>query len=77
MMRARLEEIFRTVLGDESIALEDNTRAADLPGWDSLTHINAMFGVEHEFGVQFIGDEFARVQTVGELEDLLAARGAS
>ena len=37
MMRARLEEIFRTVLGDESIALEDNTRAADLPGWDSLT----------------------------------------
>ena len=36
-----------------------------------------MFGVEQEFGVQFIGDEFARVQTVGELEDLLAARGAS
>ena len=76
MMRARLEEIFRTVLGDESIALEDNTRAADLPGWDSLTYVNAMFGVEQEC-VQFIGDEFARVQTVGELEDLLAARGAS
>jgi acyl carrier protein len=76
-MRAELEEIFRAVLGDDSIELDADTRAADLPGWDSLAHINAMFGVEQAFGVQFLGDEFARVQTIGELETLLASKGAA
>lgn len=75
-MRAELQEIFRSVLGDPSIELEAETRAADLPGWDSLAHINAMFGVEQAFGVQFLGDEFAKVQTIGELEALLAQKGA-
>lgn len=76
-MREQLQEIFRTVLGDDSIELDTDTRAADLPGWDSLMHINAMFGVEQAFGVQFLGDEFARVQTIGELEQLLVAKGAN
>lgn len=76
-MREQLQEIFRSVLGDDSIQLDTDTRAADLPGWDSLAHINAMFGVEQAFGVQFLGDEFARVQTIGELEQLLSAKGAS
>jgi acyl carrier protein len=75
-MRERLEEIFRSVLGDGGIRLETGTRAVDLPGWDSLAHINAMFAIEQEFGVQFPGDEFARVTTIGELEDLLVAKGA-
>lgn len=76
-MRDRIADIFRIVLGDESIQLEADTRAADLPGWDSLAHINAMFGIENSFGVQFVGDEFARVQTIGELEELLAQKGAT
>jgi acyl carrier protein len=76
-MRERIEEIFRTVLQDDSIELDRQTRAADLPGWDSLAHINAMFGIEQAFGVQFLGDEFARVATIGELEELLARKGAS
>jgi hypothetical protein len=36
-----------------------------------------MFGIEQAFGVQFLGDEFARVATIGELEELLARKGAS
>jgi acyl carrier protein len=75
-MRDRLQEIFRSVLGDGSIRLEEGTRAVDLPGWDSLAHINAMFAIEQDFGVQFPGDEFARIGTIGELEQLLVRKGA-
>ena len=75
-MRDRLEEIFRSVLGDSAIRLEASTRAVDLPNWDSLAHINAMFAIEQEFGVQFPGDEFARIQTIGELEELLGQKRA-
>ena len=73
-MREQLQDIFRAVLGDDSIELESDTRAADLPNWDSLMHINTMFAVEQAFGVQFLGDEFARVQTIGELEALLTSK---
>jgi acyl carrier protein len=75
-MREELEEIFRSVLGDDTIELDTDTRPVALPGWDSLAHINAMFGVEQAFGVEFLGDEFARVQTIGELEALLVGKGA-
>ena len=75
-MREELEEIFRSVLGDDAIELDAHTRPVALPGWDSLAHINTMFGVEQAFGVEFVGDEFARVQTIGELEELLVAKGA-
>jgi acyl carrier protein len=73
---ARIEEVFRAVLGDGSIELADDARAADLPGWDSLAHINAMFALENEFGVEFPGDEFARLETIGDLKAALAAKGA-
>jgi acyl carrier protein len=75
-MREQLEEIFRSVVGEDAIELDADTRPVDLPGWDSLAHVNVMFGVEQAFGVQFLGDEFARVQTIGELEELLVAKGA-
>jgi acyl carrier protein len=74
---ARIEEVFRAVLGDGSIELADETRAADLPGWDSLAHINAMFALENEFGVEFPGDEFGRLETIGDLKAALAAKGAT
>lgn len=70
----RLEEIFRAVLGDPSVRLDDATRAVDLPGWDSLAHINTMFAVENEFGVEFPGDEFARLETIGDLKASIAAK---
>lgn len=73
-MHERLEEIFRAVLGDPSVRLEDATRAVDLPGWDSLAHINTMFAVENEFGVEFPGDEFARLETIGDLKAAVAAK---
>jgi acyl carrier protein len=73
---ARIEEVFRAVLGDGSLEVTDETRAADLPGWDSLAHINAMFALENEFGVEFPGDEFARIETIGDLKAALAAKGA-
>jgi len=59
------------VLGDDSIALTDETTGADLPGWDSIMHINTMFSIEEEFGIQFVGDEFARLNSIGELKEAL------
>lgn len=70
----RLEEIFRTVFDDEDLTLTDETTSADIPGWDSLAHVNLMFTVEQEFGVQFVGNQFSEFENVGELRRFLESR---
>lgn len=66
-----LERVFRDVFGDETIVLTPDMTAADVPGWDSLGHINLMFSLEERFGVQFEGNQLAEFANVGELERFL------
>ncbi len=51
----RLETVFREVLNQPGLELRDEMGGPDIAGWDSLAHINVMFGIEEEFGVQFVG----------------------
>ena len=69
-----LEEIFQNVLDDDEISLTNDTRPVDLPGWDSLAHVNVMFSIEDAFGIQFADGEFAELKSIGELKDVLVHR---
>ena len=73
----RLREIFRDVLNEPALELTDETTAVDLPGWDSLAHINTLFAIEETFGIQFHTGEFARLESIGDLKRALAAKGAA
>lgn len=72
----RLEEVFQSVFNDCSITLTSGTTAEDIPGWDSLTYINIITGVEQRFGVQFLSSELAMFRDVGALVDCLKTKGA-
>lgn len=67
----QLEEVFRAVFNDDSIKLEDGTTANDIPGWDSVAHINLMLSIEQSFGIQFSGDQFSGFENVGKLKQFL------
>lgn len=67
----RLETVFRDLFNDEGIVLTDDTTSADITGWDSLAHVNLMFSIEQEFGVQFDDDQFTEFTDVGELRRML------
>jgi acyl carrier protein len=73
----RLQDIFRDVLNDPGLELTDGTTAAELPGWDSLAHINVLFAIEETFGVRFRTGEFGRLESIGDLKGMLAAKGAA
>lgn len=74
MIQERLNEIARSVFDDDSLVLTSSSKAADVPGWDSLAHINFMFSVETEFGVQFSDDEFVGFEDIGDLTSMLARK---
>jgi len=67
----RLEQIARDVFDDDSLVLTDSMTSANVSGWDSLAHVNFMYSVENEFGVQFSEDEFIAFEDIGALKRLL------
>lgn len=70
----RLQEIAREVFRDDSLILTDAAKPGEVPGWDSLAHMNFMLGVEEEFGVEFSEDEFVGFVDIGELKRILAEK---
>ncbi|GAA0294608.1 phosphopantetheine-binding protein [Kineococcus aurantiacus] len=69
----RMLQVFREVLGRDEVELTDSTTAADVPGWDSLAHINIMYSLEAEFGVRFSDEQLTSFQDVGQLRRFLVA----
>jgi len=68
----KLTEVFQDVFDDEEITISPSTTAADIDGWDSLTHITLLAAVEDEFGVKFSMKAVQHLQNVGELAALIA-----
>ncbi|MBQ9384647.1 MAG: acyl carrier protein [Ruminiclostridium sp.] len=71
----RLNRLFRDFFDDEDIEIDADTTADDIDDWDSLNHITLMSAVEQEFGVRFTMGEVSGMKNVGEMADIIKARG--
>lgn len=71
----RLNSVFREVLDDESIVLDDNTVADDVEGWDSFEHINLIVAIEEEFGFRIPMGKVVTMKNVGEMVDIILEMG--
>jgi acyl carrier protein len=69
----KLTTIFDKIFDDE-IELTPKTSAADIPEWDSLTHVRLILSVEKAFGIKFSAAEVANLKDVGDLMNLIALR---
>ena len=75
MIYARLNKVFRDVFDDDSITVNPKTTAKDIEDWDSLEHITLISAVEKEFKMKFKMGEIASMKNVGEMANIVAARG--
>lgn len=67
----KVNEIFWDVFDDESIEVKEETTAADIEDWDSLTHITLISEVEGEFGFTFAMKDVLGMENVGEMLDII------
>jgi acyl carrier protein len=77
-IRAELQEIFRQVFDDPTIVLKDDMTAADVEGWDSVTHIDLLIAVEGALGIKFATAEMSRLkerdQNIGSFVRLIDSK---
>jgi len=67
----KLNLVFRDVFDDDSICVEDESVAADIEGWDSLTHITLISAIEDEFDIKFNMKDVVKMKNVGEMVDAI------
>jgi acyl carrier protein len=73
--RQRLTTVFREVFDDDTLEITDEMTAADVDGWDSLTHVTLVVSCEKVFGLRLSPAQVGRLKNVGQMLDVLVERG--
>ena len=70
----QLTEVFSDLFDQDDLVLRPETTAADVPGWNSLMHVNLIVAVEMRFKVKFRTSEVEAMHSVGHLADMIEAK---
>jgi acyl carrier protein len=67
----QVQDIFRKIIDNQEITINEDTTANDVEDWDSLTHIQLIVAIEKYFGVKFSSKEIITAKNIGELVDII------
>jgi len=74
MISPELKEVILKQLNLDDFDLQDETIAPEVPGWDSLNHINIILAVEEKFRIKFKSRELLQLKCVGDLQKLVDSK---
>jgi acyl carrier protein len=74
MIKHDLKRVILQELRLDDWQIDDETTAAEVPGWDSLSHANVILAVEKAFGVRFSNVEVLKLNNIGDLQGLLDSK---
>lgn len=67
----KLNTIFRDVMDNDDIVLEEGSSAEDIEEWDSVAHVQLIEEIEAVLGVKFSAKEMMSWDDVGEFVDAI------
>jgi len=73
-VKRRLNVVFQDVFDESSLEIKDDMTAADVEGWDSISHINLIVAVEKEFRIRLTTAEVRGLNNVGDFIALIALK---
>ena len=71
-----LQAIFAEVFDRDDIGLRRDLTAKDVAGWDSFKQVELIIECESRFKMRFTSAEVDGFRNLGDLVDVVAARGA-
>lgn len=74
MISDELKKVILGALKLEDFNLTDDTIAPQVPGWDSLTHVNVILAVEKHYNIRLKNLEILRLKNVGDLQKLVDSK---
>ncbi len=74
MIKPDLKRVILQELKLDDWQIEAETLAAEIPGWDSLSHASIILAVEKAFGVRFSNVEVLKLNNLGDLQRLLDSK---
>jgi len=74
MISEKLKSVILKELKLDEFNIEDETRADQVPGWDSLNHINVIMAIEKDYNLRFKGVEVLRCKNIGDLQKLIDSK---
>jgi acyl carrier protein len=78
MLDDQIANAFRAAMRlDASFALRDNMSYDDVPGWDSLGHMNLITELESRFGIVLDIDEIVMLDSVGMVREVMSRKRAA
>lgn len=67
----KVNELCKDVFDDEELVINEKMTAADVEGWDSLTHVQLISEIEGAFNIKFTLGEIQKFANIGELIDTI------
>lgn len=74
MISDELKTIILSALKLDAFDFRDETVASEVPGWDSLNHVNVILAVEKHYNIRFKNMEILRLQSIGDLQKLINSK---
>jgi acyl carrier protein len=71
MISERMRKVILKALKLKEFELRDETRAYEVPGWDSLNHVVVLAAIEKEYNLRFRSQEVLRLNNIGDLQTLV------
>ena len=66
-----LSTIVKEVIGREDVLLNSSTTANEVPGWDSLSHVQILYKCELKWGIRLSLKELSNLKNVGDLVKII------
>ena len=68
---AKVTNVLREEFEDDELQISDQTTAADVEEWDSLSHLSIVHEIETTFGIKLTMAEIQESKNVGEFVDAI------
>jgi acyl carrier protein len=60
---------------EATVEIRDEQGPGELEGWDSLGHANLIVALESNYGITIDLNEMMMIETIGDIQSLLAEKG--
>jgi len=70
----RVQQVLVKILKHNRFEMRDDLTAADVDGWDSLSHMIIISEIENEFNIRFKLKELNKLKNMGSLIEIIESK---